>query len=408
MFHGLNASEAPPPIIEQPPQEKRTITINQEWQQRILNYKRAVYTISIIASIASGLILAVSLIMLIPYAVTISDFIMRFMNISLFAWQPVPTWYPVRIMFYYDMVVLGAMIFWIAPIQYLTGFWLARRHHIHRMAFADWLDSTQKRWTNSIGYGLFYLLGFSFFLAFAPQTWFLWCAGTYFVFTITKSYFSPVWSLKFSKYVTAVPEGPVTQCVAMQAQRAGIHVKNILVIEKKNKQGKLLNTAPNAYASGWGSTRSILLTGSLLRYFSSDEIEAVLAHEIGHHVHHDIWKIIASRTFLLLGPLFTLNLMGLSSQNIDMVSLLFISYPVALPVYLLHRYYRRHLEYRADHYALELTGNCTAFKKAMTRLTNMNMQPARQSSYSQVLSTHPALVRRLKHADEFAKSQLAE
>ena len=64
--------------------------------------------------------------------------------------------------------------------------------------------------------------------------------------------------------------------------------------------------------------------------------------------------------------------------------------------------YRRYQEYRADEFALQTTGNVQAFKSAMIRLTNMNLLVATSTRRARHPRSHPTLVKRLQHADEFA------
>jgi STE24 endopeptidase len=67
-------------------------------------------------------------------------------------------------------------------------------------------------------------------------------------------------------------------------------------------------TAANAALMGLGNTRRIVIGDTMLDRYTTDEIEVVLAHELGHHVHHDIWKLIISQSILTLGGLYLVNL----------------------------------------------------------------------------------------------------
>src|SRR5438445_8732254 len=67
-------------------------------------------------------------------------------------------------------------------------------------------------------------------------------------------------------------------------------------------------TAANAALMGLGNTRRIVLGDTMLDRYTPDEIEVVLAHELGHHVYHDIWKMIVSQSVLTLGGLYLVNL----------------------------------------------------------------------------------------------------
>src|SRR5581483_10924082 len=67
-------------------------------------------------------------------------------------------------------------------------------------------------------------------------------------------------------------------------------------------------TAANAALMGLGNTRRIVLGDTMVDNYTPDEIEVVLAHELGHHVHRDIWKLLIGQSLLTLGGLFLFNL----------------------------------------------------------------------------------------------------
>src|SRR5258708_3597006 len=66
-------------------------------------------------------------------------------------------------------------------------------------------------------------------------------------------------------------------------------------------------TAANAALMGLGNTRRIVIGDTMLDRYTPDEIEVVLAHELGHHVHRDLWKLIISQAALTLGGLYVVN-----------------------------------------------------------------------------------------------------
>src|SRR5205807_5086407 len=86
-------------------------------------------------------------------------------------------------------------------------------------------------------------------------------------------------------------------------ERAQTKVRGVFTMEMSNK-----TTAANAALMGLGNTRRIVVGDTMLDRYTPDEIEVVLAHELGHHVHHDLWKLIISQSALTLGGLYLVNL----------------------------------------------------------------------------------------------------
>lgn len=172
-------------------------------------------------------------------------------------------------------------------------------------------------------------------------------------------------------------------------------------------------TAANAALMGLGNTRRIVLGDTMLDRYTTDEIEVVLAHELGHHVHQDIWKLIASQSLITLAGLFLANLVlhgvidGHLYQGLtDPATLPFFFLLVGifgLLVMPLSNSYSRRIEYQADEYALTSTRNIESFKSAMIRLANQNLSDIEPSPLIEVLFySHPSIKKRLQHADDFA------
>jgi STE24 endopeptidase len=172
-------------------------------------------------------------------------------------------------------------------------------------------------------------------------------------------------------------------------------------------------TAANAALMGLGNTRRIVVGDTMLDRYTPEEIEVVLAHELGHHVHSDIWKLIISQAVLTLGGLYIANLVlhwivytqhaYLALTDAATLPLLFLLTGVfSLIVMPIGNTYSRLIEYQADEYALQVTRNATAFKSAMTRLANQNLAELEPSPIFEFLFyDHPSIGKRLKHADEF-------
>src|SRR5260370_16721226 len=142
-------------------------------------------------------------------------------------------------------------------------------------------------------------------------------------------------------------------------------------------------TAANAALMGLGNTRRIVVGDTMLDRYTPDEIEVVLAHELGHHVHRDIWKLIISQSLLTLVGLYLVNVvlhwavetqhayLGLADAATIPLLLALIG-AFGLVVMPISNGYSRAIEYQPDEYALQATPKFEDFKIPMPRLPNQN------------------------------------
>jgi STE24 endopeptidase len=170
----------------------------------------------------------------------------------------------------------------------------------------------------------------------------------------------------------------------------------------------------NAALAGMGQTRRILLSDTLLADFSEDEIEVVLAHELAHHVHRDLWRGIAAQTVLLFAGFYLADvaLRGVAGP----LGYRGLSDPAALPLLMLVagawsflmlplvNALSRAQERAADRYALDTTRNVDAFVTAMKRLSQQNMAEEYPSALVRwIFYSHPPIRERIEAARAFAR-----
>jgi STE24 endopeptidase len=189
------------------------------------------------------------------------------------------------------------------------------------------------------------------------------------------------------------------------ARRAHAQIVGVFTMDLSNK-----GTTANAMLAGLGKTRSIILTDTLLQKYTPDEIEVILAHELGHHIHKDIPKLIAVQAAMILLGLYLSNLVlraslipfGFQSiADVAALPLLFISLAVfGMIITPIINAYSRYVEAAADEAAIELTANRQAFITAMTRLTNQNLSVANPSRWEELLFyDHPPYTKRVNLAN---------
>jgi STE24 endopeptidase len=169
-----------------------------------------------------------------------------------------------------------------------------------------------------------------------------------------------------------------------------------------------------ALVVGLGGTRRVLVSSELVRHWSDDEITVVVAHELGHHVHNDLWRTLALEIGVLGASLFAADAVirltrtssGLTGPA-DLAALPTVAlvagavWTLATPIR--HAQSRRQ-ERRADHFALALTGGVDAFGTAIRRLGTRLLAEERPSVLTRWLfHRHPSVAERLALADAFRK-----
>jgi STE24 endopeptidase len=327
---------------------------------------------------------------------------------SFLDWQPETNWFPVQILLYFLILII---IYQVAtfPLSYYSGFVLPHRFGLSVMSLKAWIRD------RVVGFALSLVLEAAFvslvyaLLAFQPQWWWLWTALIILFFSIVMANLAPVLILPIFYKYTPLPDGELKQRLLALAERAQTRVRGVFVMSMSSK-----TTAANAALMGLGNTRRIVLGDTMTDRYTHDEIEVVLAHELGHHVHRDIWKLIVSQAVLMLGGLFMVNIV--LHWFIDTLHFYnSLTDPATLPFFFvltgvfglifmpITNGYSRLIEYQADEYALQSTHKVAAFKSAMTRLANQNLAEIEPSPLIEFFFySHPSIKRRLAHADEFA------
>jgi STE24 endopeptidase len=292
------------------------------------------------------------------------------------------------------------------PLSYYAGFVLPHRFGLATETLAGWIgDQLKGLALSALLGGLMLEIAYALLRA-APETWWLWLAAVLLVFSVLLANLAPV--LIYPLFFRFVPLGPehadLVARLLRLAERAGTEVRGVYSFDMSRR-----TRAANAALTGLGRTRRILLGDTLLSEFTPDEIETVLAHELGHHVHRDIPLGIAVQSALTLGGLY------LAAQALRWGLAIFgfdgVADPAGLPLFAavlaafglvtlpLGNAFSRWRERRADEYALRATGKPLAYASALTRLANQNLAETEPEPWVEwLLYSHPALARRIARA----------
>ena len=308
------------------------------------------------------------------------------------------------------LVALGGayrLLTW--PLAFFSGFWLPRRFGLLHQPFSRWLWDGVKAAALGGAIGLV-MVEVVYALLRATPWWWLWSALAVLVVSVLVTLVAPVWLVPIFYRLTPLPDGELRDRLVALAQRLGVPVLDVSVTDQSRK-----SRTANAAVTGLGRTRRIILFDTLANDFTADEVEAVLAHELGHHVHADIWRGLAVQTAVTLAifwvadhalraataalgldgpaaiaalPLFGLIVMGASLVTVPLVN-----------------GWSRRVEGQADAFALETTRDPRAFIAAMERLGALNLAEREPHPIKEFfLYSHPSIGRRVARALAWERS----
>ena len=293
------------------------------------------------------------------------------------------------------------------PLRWGAGFYGEHRYGLSLQSLGRW-------WREDLKQGLFRLalflfLGESlyFFLGRWPRGWwlaagFFWLTVTLFLTRVMPRFIIPL----FYKYVP-VGDPAVLAAVRGVLDRCRVPIREVYAIDLSRQTKKA-----NAFVCGWGRSRRVVLSDTLLAGFAPAEIAAVVAHEIGHDRHRDVLKLIAVNSAVMLAGFWILSLvlpaalqtMGISRVD-DIAGLpMMILFLTGLGLLLtpLGNAYSRHLERQADLFSLRTIDRVEDFISMMEKLGGLNLAefaPGRLRRW--LFYDHPPLAERLAMARDF-------
>jgi STE24 endopeptidase len=294
------------------------------------------------------------------------------------------------------------------PFAFFQGYTLEHRYGLSNQSAKQWAGDHAK---GVVLGALFMTIGVSIvyaLIAWSREWWWIWSAVAFALLLIAIAQLAPVVLMPLFYRFKPLEHPALVNRLMTLADRARTPVVGVYewMLSAHTKKA-------NAALAGMGRTRRILIGDTLLADYSDDEIEVVLAHELSHHVHHDLWRSMALQVALLFAGFLAahLALTRLSAA----VQLRGIDDPAGLPILLLaggaaslvfmplvNALSRSH-ERRADRYALEATGRPEAFISAMKRLSQQNLAENDPSDLVQWLFySHPPITQRIAAARTWA------
>ena len=320
------------------------------------------------------------------------------------AWH-VSARYSLALAVYLLLVFAGGKLLGL-PLDFYAAYVIEHRYGLSNQAVGGWAKDQAKS----------VLLGGALSLAAAelvyalirwrPDWWWLAAWAGFLLFVVLLANLAPVLLFPLFYKFQPLADEELKQRLLRLSERAGARVRGVFEWKLSEKSRKV-----NAALAGWGNTRRIILSDTLLEKCTPDEIEAVLAHELAHHVHNHIGKSLAleaaaglagfwlaGRALETFGSHPRLGFRGIADfANLPLLLLLVAALSLLLlpAANSISRYFER----QADDYALGAIRDAGAFISSMEKLAAQNLAERRPNRVIEfIFHSHPSIEKRIRRA----------
>jgi STE24 endopeptidase len=289
------------------------------------------------------------------------------------------------------------------------GFRLERRFKLSTQRFRSWIWDEVKGFLVGLTMGAIVVEVLYFTLRQWPQHWWILAWALFMGMFILLAQLAPVVLFPIFYKFEPLENEDLRRRLVILSERAGTRVRGVYRWKLSEKSKKA-----NAALTGLGATRRIILADTLLDNYTPEEIEAVLAHELGHHVHRHILKSIFVQAAITLFGFWAANfvlhysvdqrMFEEMSDFADLPLLALVSVVLSFLLMPALNAYSRFNERQADRYAFESIASVEPFISSMNKLAEQNLAERTPSKWVEwFFHSHPAISRRLAAADAWAK-----
>ena len=287
------------------------------------------------------------------------------------------------------------------------GFRLERRFKLSTQRFRAWIWDEVKGFLVGLVLGTIVVEVLYFTIRQWPQNWWLLAWALFMGLFILLAQLAPVILFPIFYKFEPLEDEDLRRRLVVLSERAGTRVRGVYRWKLSEKSKKA-----NAALTGLGATRRIILADTLLDNYTPEEIEAVLAHELGHHVHRHILKSIFVQAGITLFGFWAANFVlhyavdhHLFEELSDFANLPLLALVSVVLSFLLMpalNAYSRFNERQADRYAFESISSVEPFISSMNKLAEQNLAERQPSKWVEwFFHSHPAISRRQAAADEW-------
>ena len=317
--------------------------------------------------------------------------------------------YSLAVFFYVALLILIGKALG-SPLDYY-GFRLEHRFHLSNQKLRSWLWDETKGLLIGLVFATIVVEMIYLLLRHFPENWWLIAWVLFLGLIVLLAQLAPVVLFPIFYKFEPLENEELKRRLIVLGERAGTRVRGVYrwhLSEKSNKA--------NAALTGLGATRRIILADTLLDNYSDDEIEAVLAHELGHHVHRHILKSILVQTGITLVGFWLANealhyavesrhLFESVSDFANLPLLALVSTVLSFLLMPALNAYSRFNERQADRYCFESVASVEPFISSMNKLAEQNLAEKTPSRWVECFfHSHPAISKRVAAAESWARA----
>lgn len=287
------------------------------------------------------------------------------------------------------------------------------RYGISTQGWGAWAVDVAKSYAVGAVIGGLALLGFYTVVRLAPRWWWAFGAAGAAVLVVLLSFVLPVVVEPIFNKFAPMAQGPLRTELMALAERDGVPVRDVLVADASRR-----TRAVNAYVSGFGPTRRIVVYDTMLTEATPDEVVSVVAHELGHAKEGDVVTGTVIGALGTAAAVVLLYLLGFWTPLLRLAGVGSIGEPRAIGLLLAvvavaglvagpaQAFVSRHIEARADAHALTLTGDPDTFESMQRRLGSVNLSDPDPPAWEHALfASHPSTVQRMAAARAYARGE---
>jgi STE24 endopeptidase len=289
------------------------------------------------------------------------------------------------------------------PLGFWSSFVLEHRHQLSNQTFPGWIWKQLKGYLIGGLIGLPLLFGLYALLQFT-EPWWLWASAGWLLVTLILGRLLPVVILPLFYKVTRLDDAALEVRLRRLAEGTGLAIEGVYRLHLSAETRKA-----NAALAGLGRSRRVLLGDTLLDQFTPEEIEVVFAHEVGHHVHRHLPKMIALSVLLATAGFWLVDLvLRNAAESLGYVAfndpgalflVLLVLACFGLVLQPLENAVSRYFERQCDRYALDRTRRADAYRSAFIKLARQNKSdPDPNVLVAWLFHDHPPIRERLAMA----------
>ena len=317
--------------------------------------------------------------------------------------------YLVFMIFVFVIGIFSSVLF--MPINIYTGFYLEHKYNLSNQTFFKYFLENLKSMLVGLVIGIPILLLFFYVINQFGDLWWLVFASAMFLISVVLSQLFPILILPIFYKIIPLGDEELKTRISNLANGAGIKVENVFSFDMSKNTKKA-----NAAFTGLGKTKRIILGDTLLNDYTKDEIETVIAHELGHYKHKHIIKnlifgtVSSFLTFFIISILYKNSLSWFYFENITQIAALPLLSLWAMVIGLIQspigNILSRKYEYEADRYAIESTLKPESFIQTLNKLTDQNLGDREPHAFVEwFFYSHPSIKNRINSIKNFVSEK---